>query len=181
MPVRPFPKPSPVGGSPGESVPMLGIRRGPAPSRRDLLVGAGAALISDDGITWTRYAPAEVDGVRFRDVDWGGNGFTLAGSRDAGGQRFPVVFTVGTDVLQESGVTDAPFGELATVGFSGTGGIAVGAATGGDAVILESDGGATWSRVQDPNGQFADGGMGDVELGGASQPVLVAGGWTGAG
>jgi hypothetical protein len=147
----------------------------------DLRDGSGAALISDDGITWTRFAPAEVDGVRFRDVDWGGNGFTLAGSRDAGGQRFPVVLTVGTDAIQESGVTDAPFGELATVGFSGTGGIAVGAATGGGAVIFESDAATTWSRVQDPTGRFADAGMGDVELGGATLRVLVAGGWTGTG
>jgi hypothetical protein len=147
----------------------------------DLRDGSGAALISEDGITWTRFAPAEVDGVRFRDVDWGGNGFTLAGSRDAGGQRFPVVYTVGTDALQESGVTDAPFGELATVGFSGTGGIAVGSATQGEAVILESDGATTWSHVQDPIGRFANAGMGDLDRGGAALDVLVAGGWTGAG
>ena len=167
-----------------DGIELLGIATGSfqlLAVGEDLRDGSGAALISDDGISWTRYAPAEIDGVRFRDVDWGGNGFTLAGSRDAGGQRFPVVFTVGSDGLQESGVTDAPFGELATVGFSGTGGIAVGAAAAGGAVILESDGGATWSRVQDPTGRFTVGGMGDVELGGATLRVLVAGGWTGTG
>jgi hypothetical protein len=92
-----------------------------------------------------------------------------------------VVFTVGTDALQESGVTDAPFGELATVGFSGTGGIAVGSATQGGAVIFESDGGAVWSRVQDPTGRFADAGMTDVERRGAAPDVLVAVGWSGTG
>jgi hypothetical protein len=147
----------------------------------DLRDGSGAALISEDGITWTRFAPAEQVGHRFRDVDWGGNGFTLTGSRDGGGQRFPVVFTVVSDALQAAGVTDAPFGELATVGFSGTGGIAVGAVTDGGAVIFESDGGQIWSRVQDPTRQFAAAGMSDIELGGATLRVLVAGGWTGSG
>jgi hypothetical protein len=147
----------------------------------DLSDGSGAALISDDGITWTRYAPAEIDGVRFRDVDWGGNGFTLAGSRDAGGQRFPMVFTVGADALQEAGMTDAPFGELASVGFSGTGGIAVGAATVGDAVIFESDAAPTWSHVQDSIGRFGGAGIDDVELGGGARDVLVAVGWSGSG
>jgi hypothetical protein len=147
----------------------------------DLRDGSGAALISEDGITWRRYAPAELDGIRFRDVSWGGTGFTLTGSRDAGGQRFPVVFTVGTDALQESGVTNAPFGELATVGFSGTGGIAVGSATQGGAVIFESDGGAVWSRVQDPGGRFDEAAMNDLELGGTALDVLVAVGWSGSG
>ena len=126
-----------------------------------------------------RGSPAEVD-VRFRDVDWGGNGFTLAGSRDAGGQRFPVVFTVVT-CLQESGVTDAPFSELATVGFSGTGGIAVGATTGGarsSSSPTPRRPGLAWRihRAVRRRRAWATSSSAARRL-----RVLVAGGWTGTG
>jgi hypothetical protein len=147
----------------------------------DVRDGSGAALISEDGVTWTRYEPAELDAVRFRDVMWGGNGFTIVGSRPDGGGRSPVVYTVGSDALQIQGVTDALASELAAVTFSGSGGIAVGGGVVGSAAIFESDGGAVWSRVQDPTGRFEAATMADVDRGGTTSDTLVIVGWSGSG
>ena len=55
----------------------------------DMRDGSGAALVSADGVSWTRVDAAEVEGARFHDVHWGGSGFTIVGVAEAGGITSP--------------------------------------------------------------------------------------------
>ena len=151
----------------------------------DVTDGSGAALASTDGITWTRIEAAEVPGARFQDVHWGGNGFTVVGAREAGGIPDPVAYDVAGAgaAWAVAGMADAVRSELQAVTFVGTGLVAVGTApTTDEGVVFDNDfSGTTFARRQDPGGFFANAGLMDVEMGGATSTTVVAVGFTGAG
>ena len=171
-----------------EGVRLFGIETGSfdlLAVGEDVRDGSGAALVSQDGLTWRRLEAAEASDARFRDAHWGGEGFTVVGVASNGGAPpTPTVYIAATngDPWAARSVTDERSSELFAVDFSGTGGIAVGhAAESGEGVIVESDADPRWSPVDDAGDGFANSGIVDVERGGDVLDVLVAGGWTGGG
>ena len=170
-----------------EGINLLGLETGSfvlLAVGEDVRDGSGAALVSSDGVTWTRVEAAEVPGARFNDAHWGGNGFSIVGAREAGGIPDPAVYNAdgSGEEWTVAGMADAARSELHAVAFDGTGLVAVGVGpTTNEGVVFDNDLGTTWTRRQDPDGFFANAGLLDVELGGAASDVLVAVGFTGAG
>jgi len=169
-----------------EGINLLGVETGSVALLavgEDVRDGSGAALISEDGITWRRVDAAEIAGARFNDAFWGGNGFTIVGAR-TGAESTPTTYGAGSsgEDWQVNGITDAASSELTAIAFSGVGLVAVGfGPTTSHGVVFENDFGAVWVHRQDPTDIFANGGLADVELGGDASNIQVAVGWTGSG
>jgi hypothetical protein len=173
-----------------EGINLLGVETGSfelIAIGEDLRDGSGAALVSPDGVTWTRLVEMEIAGARLWDAHWGP--FTVVGGRvDPGLPELPqeaIFYDVsggGSDEWRSASVTDLRNAELTAITFSGHGDIAVGFAPGhSEAVVFETKDFQTWVRTPDPGSVFANAGMTDVERGGAASDVLVASGWSGTG
>jgi hypothetical protein len=151
---------------------------------KDVRDGSGAALVSADGLSWTRVDAAQVEGARFQDVHWGGNGFTIVGG-ESDGTASPIAYNAdgSGEEWAQAGIADASPSELQAVTFSGSGLVAVGVGPSTDqAVVFDNDFTSTnWARRQDPTGFFVDAGLMDVEVVGGTTNVVVAVGFTGTG